>query len=135
MYYTLPQFFYLVDLQYPIVSMYSKACVKQPLYKRPKLVFKTNYRQMQIKSVAECSKGSILQYFRPSLSYHLSLRSLFCLFLSNGFTQVLLYIQSEWKTIWLLIRWLHQKPADLDLECFKKKRIKGGSVRQGLTNE
>ena len=36
-------------------------------------------------------KGSILQCFRPSLSYHLSLRSLFCLFLSGHFTQVLLY--------------------------------------------
>ena len=35
--------------------------------------------------MAECSKGSILQYFRPSLSYHLSLRSLFCLFLSGNF--------------------------------------------------
>ena len=46
---------------------------------------------MQVKSIAECSKGSILQYFRPSLSYHLSLRSLFCLFLSGRFTQVLLY--------------------------------------------
>ena len=33
----------------------------------------------------------ILQYFGPSLSYHLSLRSLFCLFLSGHFTQVLLY--------------------------------------------
>ena len=30
---------------------------------------------MQVKSIAESSKGSILQYFRPSLSYHLSLRS------------------------------------------------------------
>ena len=28
-----------------------------------KLVFKTNYRLMQVKSIAECSKGSILQYF------------------------------------------------------------------------
>ena len=45
---------------------------------------------MQVKSIAECSKGSILQYFWPSLSYHL-LRSLFCLFLSGLFTQVLLY--------------------------------------------
>ena len=38
------------------------------------LVFKTNYRLMQVKSIAECTKGSILQYFRPSLSYlyHLS---------------------------------------------------------------
>ena len=33
----------------------------------------------------------ILQYFRPSLSYQLLLRSLFCLFLSRRFTQVLLY--------------------------------------------
>ena len=47
--------------------------------RRPKIVFKTDYRLMQVKSIAECSKGSILQYFRPSLRYHLSLRSLFCL--------------------------------------------------------
>ena len=59
--------------------------------KDPKLVFKTNYRLMQVKSIADCSKGSILQYFRPSLSYHLSLKALFCLFLSGRFTQVLLY--------------------------------------------
>ena len=48
---------------------------------------------MQIKSIAECSKGSILQYFRPSLSYQLLFRSLFCLFLSDRFTQVLLYFE------------------------------------------
>ena len=42
--------------------------------------------------MAECSPWSILQYFRPSLSYYLSLRFLFCLFLSGQFTQVLLYI-------------------------------------------
>ena len=47
---------------------------------------------MQVKSIAECSKGSILQYFRHSLSYQLSLRPLFCLFLSCRFTQVLLYV-------------------------------------------
>ena len=28
---------------------------------------------MQVKSIAECSKESILQYLRPSFSYHLSL--------------------------------------------------------------
>ena len=39
---------------------------------------------MQVKSVAEYSKGSILQYFRPSLSLSI-------LFLSGRFTQVLLY--------------------------------------------
>ena len=37
--------------------------------KDQKLGFQTNYRLMQVKSIAECSKGSILQYFRPSLSY------------------------------------------------------------------
>ena len=37
---------------------------------------------MQVKSIAECFKGSILQYFLPSLRYHFSLRSWFCLFLS-----------------------------------------------------
>ena len=47
---------------------------------------------MQVKSIAECSKGSILQYFRPSLSYHLPLRPLFCPFLSGLLRQVLLYI-------------------------------------------
>ena len=54
---------------------------------------KTNYRLMQVKSIAECSKGSILQSFRPSLSYHLLLRSLFCLFLSGCLRHVLLYWQ------------------------------------------
>ena len=36
--------------------------------------------------------GNILKNFRPSLSYHLSFRSLSCLF-SDRFTQVLLYIK------------------------------------------
>ena len=48
---------------------------------------------MVVKSIAECSKGSFLQYFRPALSYNLLLRSLFCLFLSGRFTQILLYIK------------------------------------------
>ena len=42
-----------------------------------KLVFKTNYHLMQIKSIAECSKRA---FCKPSLSYHLSLRPSFCLF-------------------------------------------------------
>ena len=46
---------------------------------------------MQVKSIAECFNGSILQYFRPSLSYYLTFRSLFCLFLSGRLRQVLLY--------------------------------------------
>ena len=53
---------------------------------------------MQVKSIAECSKGGILQYFRPSLGYHLSLRCLFCLYLSGCLSQVWLvfiYFQSQ----------------------------------------
>ena len=55
--------------------------------------FQTDYRLMQVKSIAECSNGSILQYFRPSLNYYLPLRSVFCLFLSGRLRQVLLYIE------------------------------------------
>ena len=67
----------------PVLSGHSK--------RRLKLVFKTDYCLMQVKSIAECSKRSILQYFRPSLSYHLSLRSLLCQFLSGSLRHVLLY--------------------------------------------
>ena len=46
---------------------------------------------MKVKSIAECSKGSILQYFRPSLCYHFLIRPLLCLFLGGRLRQVLLY--------------------------------------------
>ena len=62
----------------------SKTCVKRPSQHDRKLVLKTNYRLNQViqVSIAECSKGNILQYFQPSIGYHFSLRSLFCLILS-----------------------------------------------------
>ena len=41
---------------------------------------------MHVKRIAECFQRSILKYCRPSLSYHLSLRSLSIF--SNRFTQV-----------------------------------------------
>ena len=75
-----------------LLMHYSKTCLKRSLSKRPKLVFKTDYCLMRVKSIVECSKGSILQCFWPSLSYHLSFRYLLCLFLSGRFRQVLLYI-------------------------------------------
>ena len=80
----------------PVLSGHSK--------RRPKMFLKTDYRFMQVKSIAECSKGSILQYFRPSLSYHLSLRSLFCLFLSGRLRQVLLYpTKAGFLVLWFII--------------------------------
>ena len=75
----------------PSEASYSKTCLKRPLSKRPKIGFNTNYYLMQVKSIAECSNGSILQYFRPSFSYYFPLRSLLCLLLSGRLRQVLLY--------------------------------------------
>ena len=40
---------------------------------------------MQVKSIAECSKRAFC--IRPSLSYHLSFRPLFCLFLNGRLRQ------------------------------------------------
>ena len=54
---------------------------------------------MQVKS------RSILQYFWPSLNYYLSLRSLFCLFLSGLFTQVLLYMRERSGSVEECLTW------------------------------
>ena len=75
------------------------------------------YHSTQVKRIAECSKGSILQYFQPGLGYHLSLRSLLCLFLSGRFTQALLY--SCWNNATISeavppsIRTLKQRPSSI----------------------
>ena len=41
------------------------------------------------------------------------------------------FFQSEWKTLLILIRWLRQKPADLDLQS-SQNRINPGTAGQGL---
>ena len=56
--------------------------------------------KVHAKCIAECSNGSILQYFRPSLSYHLSLGPYFCLFLSGRLREVLLYTVVRTTSIW-----------------------------------
>ena len=57
-------------------------------------------------------KVSILQYFQPSLSNHLSLRSLFCLFLSVRFTQVLLHYKFKNFTTPLYQIWMNKSAAN-----------------------
>ena len=59
-YVVMGQVWYLIvsisDLCIPLyfnILLYSKTCVKRPLLKRQKLFFKTNYRLMQVKSIAE----------------------------------------------------------------------------------
>ena len=69
----------------PVLSGHSKRTPKNGFQYQLSLIL------MKVKSIAECSNRSILQYFRPALSYHLSLRPLFCLFLSGRLRQVLLY--------------------------------------------
>ena len=48
---------------------------------------------MKVNSIAECSKGSILQNFWPALSDKWSWKPIFGVFESDRFTQVLLYVQ------------------------------------------
>ena len=69
---------------------YSKTCVKWPRQKDRKLVFKTNYRLIQLKSIAECSKENILQCFRTSLSYHYVIKIFVLSIFSGLLTGVLL---------------------------------------------
>ena len=75
---------------------------------------------MHVKSIAECSTWSILQFFRPSLSYQLLLRSLFCIFLSGRFTQVLLYIIAK-ITIMIVIRFSNKISAHFEVEEINTK--------------
>ena len=77
----------------PVLSGHSK--------RRLKLVFKTDYRLWNNAGQKYCRMLQVehLQFFLPSLSYHLSLRSLFCLFLSGRLRQVILYKSSVFVTL------------------------------------
>ena len=46
---------------------------------------------MQVKSIAECSKGSILQYSRPFIKLPVVINTFVLSILSGRFTQILLY--------------------------------------------
>ena len=61
--------------------------------KRPKIGFQNRLSLNANQKYCRMLQESILQYFRPSLSYHLSLRSLFCLFLSGRFRQVFIVLR------------------------------------------
>ena len=64
----------------PVLSSHSK--------RRPKLVFKTEYCLMQVKSIALLEHSAILSNF---IKLPFSLRPSFCLFLSGRLRQVLLF--------------------------------------------
>ena len=60
---------------------------------------------MKVKSIAECSPWSILQYFWPALSNKQSWKTIFGLLLSGHLRQVLLYLQKGY----------HLKADDLNI--------------------
>ena len=63
----------------------------RPLKKKAKIGFQDRLPFNSGQKYCRMLHESILQYFRPSLSYHLSLRPLFCLFLSGRLRLVLPY--------------------------------------------
>ena len=65
-------------------TVYSKTCLKRPLKKTPKLVFKTDYPLMQVKSIAE---SAILSTFIKLLFViKICVLSIFEWQLKTGFT-------------------------------------------------
>ena len=71
----------------PVLSSHTK--------RRPKIGFQDRLSLDAGQMYCRMLQKSILQYFRPSLNYRLSLRPLFCLFLSGCLKQVLLYLLSK----------------------------------------
>ena len=64
-------------------TIYSKTCLKRPLKKKQnKLVFNTDYRLMQVKSIGAFCKTLAC----------IKVPFLFCLFLSGRLTQAILYL-------------------------------------------
>ena len=80
---------------------YSKTCVKWPLSKRPKIGFHDKLSLNTGQKYCRMLQGEHSAiYFGPSLSYHFSVRSLFCLILKGHFTQVLLCLDNlRWEVV------------------------------------
>ena len=76
-----------------VKSVYSKTCIKRLLKMKTKIGFQDRLSLNAGQKDCRMLQESILQYFRPSLSYHtcMSVRYVFCLFVSDRFRQVLLY--------------------------------------------
>ena len=82
---------WILNIRSQLRWIYSTTCLKRPLKKKTKIVFQDRLSVNTGQKYCRMLQESILQYFRTSLSYYLSLRSLFCLFWSGCLRQVLLY--------------------------------------------
>ena len=80
-----------------------------------------------------CNRIALISEINPCHAeyFHVLHSSSILILLTYSIPIVSLYFQSEWKTRWIPISWLHQKPADLDLQCFQEW-INPGSAGQGL---
>ena len=67
----------------PLYCKYSRTCTKRPLKKKTEIYFQDRLSLNAGQKYCRMLRESILQYFRPSLEYHLSLRPMFCLLLSG----------------------------------------------------
>ena len=65
---------YLVILTY-FLTYYSKTCLKRPLEKKTKIGFQDRLSLNAGQTYCRMLQESILQYFRPSLSYHLPFKT------------------------------------------------------------
>ena len=72
-------------------QQYSKTCLKWPLKIRLNIGFQDQSLLNAGQKYCRMLSWSILQYFRPSLSYHLSFDTFVLSFLSGHFRQVSLY--------------------------------------------
>ena len=91
------QFWTLTSSQIFYVSNYSKTCVKGPLKWRPKIGFQDRLSLNAGQKYCRMLQGEHSAIFLISLSYHLSLRLLFCLLLSGRLRKVLLYLCAKTK--------------------------------------
>ena len=66
-------------------NIYSKTCLKRPLKIKTKNGFQERLSLNAGQKYCRMLQESIVQYFRPSLSFYLLLRPLFCLNLSDRF--------------------------------------------------
>ena len=69
-----------------IYNKYSKTCVKRPLSKDQKLVFKTNYRLMQVKSIAVEHSAILSTFIKLPIVMKIFLLSIFEWPFYTGFT-------------------------------------------------
>ena len=80
-----------------IKMAYSKTCLKRPLKTKTKnCFFKIDYRLMQVKSIAECSKHSAIlsTFIKPPFVFKTIVLSIFDWPLKTGFT-VIIWLRCE----------------------------------------